>query len=254
MPRGALAGSKKEQDPEADEAHETDEVAIVGQVTDFISGRQVRATAEEVEAVQVFARRLVEDYDYAKGQIQTHPQFRVRKRPSDEGKSYPVDIALFRTREKTEENLFLIVECKKKNRKDGLAQLKLYLDMSPAEIGVWFNGEDHAYLWKVLLFCKIYDENSARASSHRSSRTSSLALLSRPPPGSPWPSTTTRAIAFLDSIGCFSVLSDYGDYGYRWPEAGWYSKGTPEVDFRFAAERSLPLWVVQHVAQRVNSR
>jgi len=27
------------------------------------------------------------------------------------------------------------------------------------------------------------------------------------------------AIAFLDSIGCFTVLSDYGDYGYRWPEA-----------------------------------
>jgi hypothetical protein len=29
------------------------------------------------------------------------------------------------------------------------------------------------------------------------------------------------AIVFLDSIGCFSALSDYGDYGYRWPIAGW---------------------------------
>jgi hypothetical protein len=29
------------------------------------------------------------------------------------------------------------------------------------------------------------------------------------------------AIVFMDSIGCFSVLSDYGDYGYRWPQAGW---------------------------------
>lgn len=28
-------------------------------------------------------------------------------------------------------------------------------------------------------------------------------------------------IAFLDSIGCFSVLSDYGNYGHRWPQAGW---------------------------------
>lgn len=35
------------------------------------------------------------------------------------------------------------------------------------------------------------------------------------------------AIAFLDSIGCFSCLSDYGDYGYRWPEAGW-----GDYDFR----------------------
>jgi hypothetical protein len=28
-------------------------------------------------------------------------------------------------------------------------------------------------------------------------------------------------VAFLDSIGCFSVLSDFGDYGHRWPQAGW---------------------------------
>jgi hypothetical protein len=28
-------------------------------------------------------------------------------------------------------------------------------------------------------------------------------------------------IAFLDSIGAFSCLSDWGDYGYRWPQAGW---------------------------------
>jgi hypothetical protein len=36
------------------------------------------------------------------------------------------------------------------------------------------------------------------------------------------------AIAFLDSIGCFSVLSDYGDYGHRWPEAGWGPGGFRE--------------------------
>lgn len=33
-------------------------------VTDFIGGRQVRATPDEVDAVQVFARRLVEDCGY----------------------------------------------------------------------------------------------------------------------------------------------------------------------------------------------
>jgi hypothetical protein len=32
-----------------------------GYITDFISGQPVRATPEETEAVQVFARRLVED-------------------------------------------------------------------------------------------------------------------------------------------------------------------------------------------------
>ena len=29
------------------------------------------------------------------------------------------------------------------------------------------------------------------------------------------------AIAFLDSTGCFTVLSDWGNYGYRWPDHGW---------------------------------
>ncbi len=121
-----------------------------GEIQDFISNQWIKATPEEVEAVQILSRRLVEDYGYNKQQIQTRPQFRVRKRPSDEEKSYPVDIALFKTGRKTEDNLFLVAECKKKNRRDGLEQLKRYLEMSPAELGVWFNGQDHAYLRKVL--------------------------------------------------------------------------------------------------------
>ncbi len=120
-----------------------------GQVKDYVSGHWVKSGPEEIGAVQVFARRLVEDFDYPKSHLQTRPQFRVRKRPSDEDKAYPVDIAVFRSRTRTEDELFMIVECKKKNRKDGVAQLKLYLDMSPTEIGVWFNGQEHAYLRKI---------------------------------------------------------------------------------------------------------
>jgi type I restriction enzyme M protein len=120
-----------------------------GQIQDFVSGRWVKAIPEEIDAVQIFSRRLIEDYDYPKSHIQTRPQYRVRKRPSDEEKSYPVDIAVFKNSRRIEDDLFMVVECKKKNRKDGLAQLKLYLDMSAAEIGVWFNGIEHAYLRKV---------------------------------------------------------------------------------------------------------
>ena len=118
-------------------------------LTDFISGEQVRATPEEVQAVQVFARRLVEDYGYSKDRIRTRPQYRVRRRPSDEGRSYPVDIAVFHGTEHTESQLAMIVECKKNDRRDGEQQLRLYLDMSAAEVGVWFNGRDHVYLRKV---------------------------------------------------------------------------------------------------------
>ena len=120
-----------------------------GYIQDFISGQTIKASPEEIESVQVFARRLVEDYGYPKSVLQTRPQVRVRIRPSDEAKGYPIDIAVFSKEAKTEDDLYIIVECKKKNRKDGLAQLKLYLDMSPAEIGVWFNGDEHVYLRKV---------------------------------------------------------------------------------------------------------
>ena len=135
--------TKKYQKTDQEQSHE-------GQVEDFVSGHWVKATPEEVEAVQIFSRRLVEDYGYLKTHVQTRPQFRVRKRPSDEEKSYPVDIAVFKKSERLEDDLFMVVECKKLNRKDGLSQLKLYLDMSPAEIGVWFNGQEHAYLRKVF--------------------------------------------------------------------------------------------------------
>jgi type I restriction enzyme M protein len=48
-----------------------------------------------------------------------------------------------------ESNLYIIVECKKKHRNEGLEQLKLYLDMSPAELGAWFNGDEHLYIQKL---------------------------------------------------------------------------------------------------------
>ena len=53
-----------------------DGVARPGFIEDYISGLYVKGTPEEVDAVQVFSRRLVEDYGYPKNLIQTRPQFR----------------------------------------------------------------------------------------------------------------------------------------------------------------------------------
>jgi len=58
-----------------------------GYLIDFISGKEVKATPEEVNAVQVFSRILVEDYKYPKENIRTRPQFRVKARPSDTKKN-----------------------------------------------------------------------------------------------------------------------------------------------------------------------
>lgn len=120
-----------------------------GYIIDFISGQEVKATPEEIEAVQVFAKQLVEDYNYPKDHIQTRPQFRVKVRPSDTKKEYPVDIAVFPNDKKQEDEVYIIVECKKKTRKDGLTQLKDYLRFSKAFLGVWFNGNERLFLRKV---------------------------------------------------------------------------------------------------------
>lgn len=79
-------------------------------VIDFISGQKLRATPEEVQAVQPFARILVDDYGYPKDVIQTRPQWRVKARPSDTKKEYPVDIAVFSDASHSDETLSIVVE------------------------------------------------------------------------------------------------------------------------------------------------
>ena len=94
-----------------------------GYLVDYISGKEIKATPEEVNAVQVFSRILVEDYKYPTEHIRTRPQFRVKARPSDTKKEYPVDIAVFNSNNINDDELYIIVECKKPNRKDGRRQL-----------------------------------------------------------------------------------------------------------------------------------
>ena len=119
-----------------------------GYIKDYISGLEIKSTPEETEAVQPFAKILVEDYGYPKAHIITHPQYRVKVRPSDTKKEYPVDIAVFDSDNKSDDNVLLVVECKKKTRKDGRSQLEDYLRFCKAQLGVWFNGEERFFLRK----------------------------------------------------------------------------------------------------------
>ena len=120
-----------------------------GYIEDFISGTLVKNTAEERHAVQVFSRILVEDYGYPKSAIRTRPQWRVKARPSDERREYPVDIAVFNSDHHEEDTLSIVIECKKPNRKDGRTQLQDYLRLSRANVGVWFNGNERLFLRKT---------------------------------------------------------------------------------------------------------
>lgn len=133
----------------------TEKQAKDGYIFDYISGIEVKATPEEINAVQVFSKILVEDYGYPITHIQTRPQFRVKARPSDTKKEYPVDIAVFNEAVHNEKDAYIIVECKKPNRKDGRKQLEIYLSMSDAEIGVWYNGKEKLCILKVVTKGKI---------------------------------------------------------------------------------------------------
>ena len=110
-------------------------------IIDHISNTLIKATDEEIEATQPFCKILTDDYFYKKNQIQTRPQWRVKKAPSDKKGRYPVDIAIFKNDRKVEENLYIIVECKKKAEKSGIQQLQNYLMLSQASFGVLFNGK-----------------------------------------------------------------------------------------------------------------
>jgi type I restriction enzyme M protein len=127
-------------------------------IFDYISNEQVKATPEELEAVQVFCKQLVEDYGYSKDQIQTRPQYRVKANPSDTTKSYPLDIIVFSNNKKIDTNEYIIIECKKKTRNDGITQLQDYLKFSNAYIGVWFNGSERIFLKKYETKGKVHFE------------------------------------------------------------------------------------------------
>src|SRR5262249_535976 len=89
--------------------------------------------------------------------IRTRPQWMVPKTPSEATKrelrqtfkGFPCDIVLFDSTDHTPENVRIICECKKRRLTAGVEQLKILLNLEPAaRIGIWFNGQDHAIVYR----------------------------------------------------------------------------------------------------------
>ena len=117
-----------------------------GLVRDPVTNQFVKKTPERVEAKIIFSERLINDYGYDKEQIQTFPEFYIQKGSMKIG---PADIVVFKDKRKYFDNIYLIVETKRKDKKDGIKQLKSYINPTPAEGGVWFNGEEIIYLRSI---------------------------------------------------------------------------------------------------------
>lgn len=113
-----------------------------GYVKDFLTNRLIRLTPEE-QVRQIMLMRLVQEYEYPKEWIKT--EFEIQKGSKRIG---PADIVVFRDgKSKDQENIWIIIETKRKERSDGIEQLKTYLSpCKGAKFGIWFNGNDIAYL------------------------------------------------------------------------------------------------------------
>jgi type I restriction enzyme M protein len=111
-------------------------------IEDFITGRPLRATPEEKNR-QIFARKLVKEYNYSPKQIQTVPEFYIRKGRQKIG---PADIVVFYDENKTLDNVYMIVETKREGSKEGLEQLKSYMNPTKAKFGIWFNGREISFI------------------------------------------------------------------------------------------------------------
>ena len=117
-----------------------------GKLYDYITKKEIPNKPENREAKVVMEERLNTEYLYDLDEMQ--PEYEIRKGSVLVGFA---DIVVFGNKEDhSQENIKIIVECKRKNRKDGIEQLKTYLaGCQSAEYGVWFNGNDITYIKRL---------------------------------------------------------------------------------------------------------
>lgn len=111
-------------------------------IEDFITGKPLPATPEEKNR-QIFAKKLVREYNYSPKQIQTVPEFYIKKGSQKIG---PADIVIFHNENKTLDNIYMIVETKREGSKEGVDQLKSYMTPTKADFGIWFNGAEIVFI------------------------------------------------------------------------------------------------------------
>lgn len=122
-------------------------------IVDQLSGREVVAGPEELDATQPLEYYLRQKLGWDPRQMITRPQWRVPKSPSGARSSgYPIDLAVFAspTQCGDPDGVRILCECKAPDLETGIGQLKTYLTLEPeARLGIWFNGRKHALVYKL---------------------------------------------------------------------------------------------------------
>lgn len=89
---------------------------------------------------QLYVRKLMDDYLYPRDRIAIEKQVYFGSTVHEKA----ADIVVWE--KGTTDTPYIIVECKKPRRKDGLDQLKSYCNAEGSPIGVWTNGGETIYL------------------------------------------------------------------------------------------------------------
>lgn len=104
-----------------------------------VTGKERPAKPEEIVR-QLYLRKLIHEYGYPTERIAIEKGVYFGSSMHEKR----ADIVVFE--EGTVDTPYIIVECKKPKRKDGLEQLKSYCNAEGSPIGVWTNGGEALYL------------------------------------------------------------------------------------------------------------
>ena len=122
-----------------------------GKICDYIDGKFRNDTPEEYVR-QTVEKRLVNEHKYFPEQIRVEYTLQLGSRKPR------ADIIIFESKDtaQTQENIKIIIECKKetvdaRNAKDGVEQLKSYMSACPnCEWGMWTNGRQKEVFRKYV--------------------------------------------------------------------------------------------------------
>lgn len=113
--------------------------------------RKIPVEGPEEEVRQEYLRELVNDYGYPLDHIDVEVPITDGSSEVvdvDTGKPKRADIVIYRSAAKINDQIMVIVECKKPDEGSGERQLKSYGNRTTAEILVWHNGTLPTSYWQ----------------------------------------------------------------------------------------------------------
>lgn len=122
-----------------------------GKIKCLITGKFRKETPEEYVR-QEYCRNLLDVYKYPKDHLEVEFPIKIGRTTKR------VDIVVFNSPVKAQDNIFAVIETKKKKELEGVEQVHSYLSSTSANFAIWTNGENIKYLIKESGIPNVYKE------------------------------------------------------------------------------------------------